>query len=85
MKFLKALVVFFLGLASTLYLINPGAGIFELIPDNLPFVGNLDEAGATALLLACLRYFGIDPISLFTRNKRKEGDPVIDVEGRRVP
>ena len=33
-----------------LYVLNPGAGIFELIPDNLPFVGNLDEA--TAALLA---------------------------------
>lgn len=84
MRPLKSLVVFVLGLFCTFYLVNPGAGIFELIPDNLPFVGNLDEAGATALLLACLRYFNIDPISLFTR-KRKDAEPVIDVEGRRVP
>ena len=84
MKPLKALVVFFLGLIATIYLVNPGAGFVEFIPDNLPFIGNLDEAAATALLLACLRYFGIDPISLFTR-KKKEGEPVIDVEGRRVP
>lgn len=83
MKALKSLVVFFLGAMATLYLVNPGAGIFELLPDNLPFVGNLDEAGATALLLACLRYFGIDPISLFTR-KRAADEPVIDVEARRV-
>ncbi len=40
---------------SLLYLLNPGAGLFELIPDALPVVGNLDEAGATALLLACVR------------------------------
>jgi uncharacterized membrane protein YkvA (DUF1232 family) len=34
-----------------LYLINPGAGVIELIPDNIPGIGNLDEAGATALLI----------------------------------
>ena len=26
------------------YLLNPGAGVFELLPDHLPLVGNLDEA-----------------------------------------
>jgi hypothetical protein len=85
MKPFKSLAVFLIGLAATFYLLNPTAGFFELIPDNLPFVGNLDEAGATALLLACLRYFGIDPISLFKRAKPKDEDPVIDVEGRRTP
>lgn len=49
-----------LGLLSLLYMINPGAGIFELIPDNLPLLGNLDEATAMALLLASLRYYGLD-------------------------
>lgn len=83
MKPLKSLIVFLVGLLATFYLVNPGAGVFELIPDNLPLVGNLDEAGATALLLACLRYFGVDPISLFSRRRKQEG-PVIDVEGRRV-
>lgn len=84
MKPLKSLAVLIVGLVSTIYLINPGAGIFEIIPDNVPLIGNLDEAGATALLLACLRYFGFDPIPLFHR-KRKDDGPVIDVEGRRVP
>jgi hypothetical protein len=51
---------------SLLYLINPGAGFFELIPDNLPLVGNLDEAAAAALLMAGLRYFGLD-LSPFRR------------------
>jgi hypothetical protein len=36
---------------GAIYLLNPTAGILELIPDITPFVGNLDEAGATALLL----------------------------------
>ena len=40
---------------ALVYLLNPTAGIFEWIPDNLPIVGNLDEAAATALLLYGLR------------------------------
>ena len=38
------------------YVLNLGWGVFELIPDNVPVFGNLDEAGATALLLFGLRY-----------------------------
>jgi uncharacterized membrane protein YkvA (DUF1232 family) len=38
-------------IVSAIYLINPTAGVLELIPDIAPFIGNLDEAGATALLL----------------------------------
>jgi uncharacterized membrane protein YkvA (DUF1232 family) len=41
--------------AAVIYLLNPAWGIFELIPDVLPIVGNLDEASAAALLFACLR------------------------------
>ena len=40
------------------YLLNPTLGI-DLIPDYLP-LGNLDEAAATAILIACLSYFGVD-------------------------
>jgi uncharacterized membrane protein YkvA (DUF1232 family) len=40
---------------SGLYLLNPGSGIFELIPDMIPVVGNLDEGGAVLLLVACIR------------------------------
>ncbi|MBN1484810.1 MAG: DUF1232 domain-containing protein [Chloroflexia bacterium] len=39
-----------LALVSAGYLTNPTAGLIELIPDNLPFVGNLDEATAGILL-----------------------------------
>ena len=34
-----------------LYLTNPTAGALEFLPDILPFVGNLDEAGATLLVV----------------------------------
>jgi len=40
-------------LASTVglaYILNPTAGFIEFIPDNLPFVGNLDEGVAFTLL-----------------------------------
>ena len=42
---------------GTIYLLNPTAGLVELIPDALPGIGNLDEAGAAALLIFGLRYF----------------------------
>ena len=57
---MKNLFVILTGLVSLVYLINPTAGLFEIIPDNFPIIGNLDEAVACALLLAVFRYFGID-------------------------
>ncbi len=66
---MKNSIVLLLGLLSVIYLLNPGAGIFELIPDNLPFVGNLDDAAALALLVMCLQYFGINLPDLFRRKK----------------
>ncbi|MFM2032876.1 MAG: hypothetical protein RLZZ297_1641 [Chloroflexota bacterium] len=44
-------VLFISAVFSVIYLVNPTAGIIEFIPDNIPFIGNLDEAGATALLM----------------------------------
>ena len=44
--------------AGGLYILNPGMGVLELLPDNAPLVGNLDEAGATALLLWGLHLLG---------------------------
>jgi len=70
----KSIVVVIVGLLATLYLLNPGAGFFELIPDNIPIIGNLDEATAVYLILACLRYFGIDITDMFTRSKSDDHD-----------
>lgn len=75
---MKKTVVFSLGLLSALYILNPTAGIFELIPDNLPFIGNLDEAAAVYLLVMCLKYFGIDLPNIFrseANGKTIEIDP----------
>jgi len=58
---MKRKIVATLGLIiGILYILNPTAGVIELIPDNIPFVGNLDEAAAVLLVLRCLKEFGID-------------------------
>jgi len=43
-------IIFLVSLIGLLYLLNPTFGFFELIPDNIPFIGNLDE-GAAAILV----------------------------------
>ncbi len=64
---IKHLLVGLLGLASLVYILNPTAGVFELLPDNIPILGNLDEAAATTILLGCLSYFGLDLSRWFRR------------------
>ncbi len=54
-----------IGFISAIYLINPTAGIFELLPDNLPIVGNLDEGVACYLLYSCIEYFRGKKIGVF--------------------
>lgn len=66
---MKNFGIFLLGLLSVIYLLNPTAGFFELIPDNIPIIGNLDEAAAVTLLLMCLRYFGYDLPDIFSPKK----------------
>lgn len=62
---MKKAGVLLVGLLALIYLLNPTAGVFELIPDNIPLVGNLDEAAAMMLLLMCLRHFGYDLAGIF--------------------
>lgn len=62
---MKSFAYAVLGAASALYLSNLGAGVIELAPDNLPLVGNLDEAVATLLLLRSLGHFGFGPLKQF--------------------
>ena len=75
---MKKIIVFCVGLLAALYILNPTAGLFEMIPDNLPFIGNLDEAAAVALLLMCLKYFGIDLPDIFRRGE--DADRTIDID-----
>ena len=43
-----------------IYLANPGFGVIDFIPDNLPGIGNIDEVVATTIFLACLSRLGIN-------------------------
>ena len=72
MGFVQDIVVAFCGLISLIYLANPTAGFLELIPDNVPLVGNLDEAGAALLLFSSLKYFGVDFTNLFVRQQNND-------------
>ncbi len=76
----KGIVVGVLGALSTLYLFNPTAGVIELIPDNFPIIGNLDEAAAAALLISCLAYFGLDIGSIFGKKKSDKDSDIIDID-----
>jgi hypothetical protein len=71
---LKNIVVACLGIIALLYLLNIGAGIIEFIPDNFPFIGNLDEGGAVVLLLMCLSYFGFDLRKIFNKEGKQKKD-----------
>ena len=62
---MKNILIALTGLLALIYLLNPTMGVFELIPDNIPFIGNLDEATATMVLLAVLRHFGVDLTKFF--------------------
>ena len=42
--------IFLSTIIGFIYLLNPTFGILEIIPDNMPLVGNLDE-GAAAILV----------------------------------
>jgi uncharacterized membrane protein YkvA (DUF1232 family) len=57
-----------IAILSLIYLINPTFGVFEFIPDNLPFIGNLDEGAAVYLIFSALKYFGYDIRQIFKRN-----------------
>lgn len=62
---MKKIVIGVVGILAGLYLLNPGFGIFEIIPDNIPLIGNMDEATATFLIFSSLAFFGIDLRDIF--------------------
>jgi hypothetical protein len=73
-----SLLVGLFGAIGATYLLYPSLGVFELIPDAVPFLGSLDEAAATMLVISCLSYFGVDLGGLFGRKSKT--DDIIDVE-----
>ena len=70
----KAIAVLGAGL-SALYLLNLTFGVGEVIPDNLPFAGNIDEVVATLVLMKCLTTLGIDTSRLLGRRPNSEKSP----------
>jgi len=74
---LKNLAMLGMGAFSLLYLANPGAGIFEFLPDNIPGIGHVDEALAAMLFLRALAYFGIN---LVGSPAKRRAEPVIDID-----
>ena len=48
-----------MGTVCLIYLLNPTAGVLELIPDNIPVIGNLDEGLATVGMLTALNNMGV--------------------------
>lgn len=43
-------LIFIAAALGLIYILNPTAGILELIPDNFPIIGNLDDALAFMLV-----------------------------------
>lgn len=46
----RSIVEWVLIIASAVYLLNLGGGVVEVIPDNIPVAGNLDEGLAAAII-----------------------------------
>ena len=69
---LKNIYTLLYGIICSIYLLNPTAGFFELIPDTIPIIGNIDEILATTLLLKCLSHFGINFFG--SKDKKKDND-----------
>ena len=44
-------LVFGLAIFGLIYVLNPTMGVFEIIPDFLPFIDNLDEGFAYILIM----------------------------------
>jgi glycine/D-amino acid oxidase-like deaminating enzyme len=66
---MKKIIVFAIGLLSLIYMLNPGFGLFEFIPDNFPLIGHLDESTANFFFFSALSYFGLDLTDVFGSRK----------------
>ena len=63
----KGQIIIFLGVIGAIYLLNFTFGIVEILPDNLPLVGNIDEGVASLLVIAALKEFNIDVVGTIER------------------
>lgn len=74
-RLFKEMVIVGLAAVAGIYLINPTFGLFELLPDNLPLIGNLDEAGAVLILVNTAAYYGLDLSRLYGRKSAENTPP----------
>lgn len=65
MRGIPVWAVYVMALLGAIYILNPTAGVIEFLPDNLPFVGNLDEGVAFTLL-----WYGL--VELFEAKQLRE-------------
>lgn len=72
---MKSFVVLVIGFMAFMVLMFP-----SVLPDFIPVVGALDEATATAVLLACARYFGFDFSRFFGKKKESGQHDIVDVD-----
>jgi hypothetical protein len=73
-RILREMVILGIAAFLVIYMINPTAGFIELLPDNLPLFGNLDEATATLILLRIAAYYGIN-VSWLAGKQKLPRDP----------
>lgn len=69
---MKKLLIGLLAVVSFIYIMNPTAGVFELLPDNIPFIGNIDETLAAYVLYSAFEYFRGKNVGLFGTGKQKD-------------
>jgi len=68
---IASIIVALVGFGSAAYLFLPIPDITDAL-QFVPLLSNIDEAGATALLISCLAYFGLDIGAFFGRARKKE-------------
>lgn len=66
-RILRSFTVWLTCIVLAVYLLNPGAGQLELLPDDRRMYGNLDELVAAVILVSGLRYFGLDVAKFFAK------------------
>jgi len=70
---MKRTLVILSAVVSAIYILNPTAGFIELIPDNMPVIGNLDEGAAAYVLFSAISYLMGKDIGLFATKEDDEG------------
>lgn len=78
----KSAVILLMGVLSMIWLLNPP--LLGTLDDNIPILGNLDEAAAALILINCLKYFGFDLTRLFQAGQRGAAQAGATPVGRRV-